>query len=62
MTKKSNKDTITITINKKVIAGISSVVAVSALLIAKNDPAVILFLMGVVIGIFIGITLRKGQK
>jgi len=61
MKEKSNKDTITI--NKKMIAGISSVIAVSALLISKHQPGpLILFLVGVGIGIFIGTNFKECQK
>ena len=61
MKKKSNEDSITIP--KNVLAGISSVIAVSALLLSKNQPGpLLLFLVGVGTGIFIGINLKKRQK
>lgn len=44
----------TITINKKLLPAIFALVPITAILISKHDPAVILLWIGVFIGIYIG--------
>ena len=51
--KKSNNDTITIP--KKALAGIAGTIAIIGVLLSKNkEPEVLLFLIGVFVGIYIG--------
>lgn len=49
---KKSKDTITI--NRKALAGFFSLAGITVVLIARNDPAVILMFIGAAVGIFIG--------
>jgi hypothetical protein len=44
----------TITINKKIIPGIICLVPITAILISRYNPAVILLWIGVFIGIYMG--------
>jgi len=55
-----NKNSDTITINKKVLRGIAPAVAIIAILLSKNQPGpLLLFLVGIAVGIIIGINLKK---
>jgi hypothetical protein len=42
-----------ITINKKMLNGIAPAIAITAVLLAKNNPAVIILWIGIVLGIII---------
>jgi hypothetical protein len=54
------KKTDSVNISKKVIAGIAPVIAICAVLFAKDKIGeVFLFLIGVGVGIFIGINLKN---
>ena len=49
-----------ITIPKKVLTGIAPVIGICAVLLARDKtPEVLLFLIGVGVGIFIGMNLKK---
>jgi hypothetical protein len=48
---KTTKDTITI--SKKAMSGIAPAIAITAILLVKGNPAVILFWIGIVIGFII---------
>jgi hypothetical protein len=52
MKKKTTKDTITI--NRKVLSAIFALAPITAILISKHDPAVMLLWIGVFAGIYIG--------
>lgn len=60
MDNKTGKNSITI--SKKALAGIAPVIGISAVLIAKSNPAVILLLIGVGLGIYIGANLGGKEK
>lgn len=58
MKNKSNKDSVSIP--KMAIAGMAPVIGIWAVLLSKDKtPEMFLFLIGVALGIFIGISLRK---
>ena len=58
MKKRSKKDTITI--NKKVLLGIAPAVAIIALLLSKRQPGpLLLFLIGIFVGVIIGVNLKR---
>ena len=58
MKKKKNKDVIVI--NKKALIGIAPAVAIIGVLISKHKPAeLLLFLIGILAGIFIAINLKE---
>ena len=50
-------------IPKKALRGIAPAIAIIAILLSKNKaPEVLLFIIGIFCGIFIGINWIKGQK
>jgi hypothetical protein len=54
MKKKSNKETITI--RRKVLWGLAPAVAITAILLSKHQPGpLLLFWIGIILGVIIGI-------
>jgi hypothetical protein len=61
MDEKSNKDTLVI--NKKILRGVAPAIAIIAILISKDQPGpLILFLIGIAVGVIIGVYWKAPAK
>lgn len=59
----SEKKQDSISIPKKVMPGLGGAIAIIAVLLSKNKtPEMLLFLIGIFCGLFIGVNWIKGQK